>query len=149
MAKARTPVVGLILVGGIAILGTLFGAANWYWLDQRHKLEREGIAATALVDDVTISHKACNSSVRLTWVDVRGATHTQRFITCFANRSRGETIGIRYLLEKPETAMIAEGEGGLSDAHYRTGGLIGAIIGVIMGAITVGLIFDRMRSRSN
>ncbi len=74
MAIARTPVLGLILVDGITILGTLFTGANWYWLEQPHSLEREGIAASAKVDDVIISHKACNSSVRLSWVDANAAS---------------------------------------------------------------------------
>ncbi len=140
--------VGLILVGGIAILSVLFTAANWYWLEQRHSLEREGIAASASVDDVLISHKACNSSVRLSWVDAHGGKHSGKFMTCFGNRSAGQVIGIRYLSEKPDTAMIAEGQGGLPDAHYQTGVLIGAIVGVIMCAVTARLVFYRTRSGS-
>ncbi len=146
MAIARTPVPGLLLVGGISILCILFAVANWYWLEQRHSLQREGVAISAKVDDVIISHKACNSSVRLSWVDLNGGKHSGKFLTCFGNRSPGEFIGIRYLPMKPDTAMIAEGQGGMPDTHYQTGVLFGAIVGAIMCAVTAQLVLYRSRS---
>lgn len=148
MALARIPLAGILLVGGIAVLAAVFGLFNWHWLEQRHMLERQGIAAIAGIDAVTISHKACNSSAQLTWSDAGGALHTGHFMTCIANRSAGDTIPVRYLLADPDTAMIAEGEGGLPDDQYRNGTLIGAVVALVMAGVAAKLVIDRRRSRT-
>lgn len=148
MALARTPLPGILLVGGIAVLAAIFGLFNCRWLEQRHTLESNGIAAIAHIDAVTISHKACNSSVQLTWADAGGAHHTGHFMTCFANRSAGDTIPVRYLQADPGTAMIAEGEGGIPDDQYRTGTMIGAVVALVMAGVAAKLVIDRQRSRA-
>jgi len=145
MALARTPLFGILLVSGIAILAAIFGLFNWHWLEQRHLLERQGIVAIAHVDGVIISHKACNSSVQLTWMDANGAHHSGRFMTCYGNRAVGESIPVRYLKADPGTAMIAASEGGLPDDQYRTGTIIGSVAGLVMACVSVKLMGDRHR----
>ena len=145
MALSRTPIAGIILVGGIAIAAAAFGLLNWRSLDERMRLEREGVAAVARVDAVTISHKACNSSIQLRWVDANGAGHAGRFMSCFANRATGEKVRIRYLPEQPDEAMLADDEGGLPEAQVRTGIVIGAIVAAVMGAVAVSLTRRRLR----
>jgi len=148
MVLARTSIVGILLVGAIALSAAVFGLFNWRWLEQRHLLEREGIATIAHVDAVTISHKACNSSVQLTWTDAGSAHHTGRFMTCFANRSAGDSIPVRYLRADPDTAIIAEGNGGLPDDQYQTGAMIGAIVALVMAAVAAKLMMDWQRSNA-
>ncbi len=146
MLRNGSPVIGFLLLGGIALAGVIFGLANWHWLEQQQLLEHEGIVAVARIDAVTISHKACNSTVVLRWADSSERNHRDKFATCFANRLAGESMGIRYLSADPDTAMIAAGEGGLPDDHYRTGVLIGAIVAAVMGAATISLALQRSRA---
>ncbi|WP_218006128.1 hypothetical protein [Novosphingobium lentum] len=149
MALSRAPHAGIILVGAMAVAAAVFGVFNWRWLEQRQLLETGGIAAVAHIDAVTISHKACNSSVVLSWVDASGSPHSGDFLSCFANRSAGTTIPIRYLKTDPATAMIAAGEGGLSDDHYKNGALIGAVVALIMAFVTAKLTVERSRKTSD
>ena len=146
MALSRTPIAGIVLVGGIAIAAAAFGLSNWRTLEERRQLEREGVAAVAQVAAVTISHKACNSSVLLRWAESNGASHTGRFMSCFANRTTGEKVRIRYLPERPDAAMLADGEGGLPDAQYRTGIVIGAIVAAVLGTVAASMTRRRLRS---
>jgi hypothetical protein len=148
MAMSRTPLAGILLVGGIAVAAGVFGSFNWGWLEQRHVLEREGVAAVARIDAVSISHKTCNSSAQLTWTEARGAVHAGRFMTCFANRWAGQTIPIRYLKTDPDTAMIAPGEGGLPDDQFHTGAMIGAVVAMVLGCAAAKLMIDRRRSNA-
>jgi len=143
MALSRNPLGGIFLVSGIALAAALFGALNWHWLTERRLLEKEGIAAVGHIEDVTISHKACNSSVKVSWTDASAAHHIGRFTTCFANRVIGQTVGIRYLPGQPDTATIAEGGGGLPEEHYRQGMMIGLIVAAVMGAVAVHLAIRR------
>lgn len=148
MAQSRTPIAGIILVSGVAIAAAVFGFFNWRWLEERNHLERDGIAAVGHIDAVTVSHKACNSSVQVSWSDATAVTHSQHFMTCFANRSPGETLGIRYLTEKPDVAMIATGEGGLPDDQFRRGMMIGAIVAAVLSLVSVHLALIRIRTRA-
>jgi len=52
-------------------------------------------------------------------------------MTCFANRSAGDTIPVRYLQADPDTAMIAEGEVGIPDDPYRNGIMMGPYHGAV------------------
>lgn len=143
MARPQPPLAGVLLTGGIAIAAMLFALVNWRWLEERRTLEREGIAAIARIDAVTISHKACNSSLSVHWQDNNGHPHSGHFMSCAANRNVGEAIGVLYLADHPDTAMIAEGEGGTPDAQYRTGMLIGAIVAGVMALVTAQLLRRR------
>lgn len=143
MALSRNPLGGILLVAGVALAAAVFGGLNWHWLEERRQLDKEGIAAVGHIDAVTISHKACNSSIRVSWADAGAARHAGRFMTCFANRSAGQAIAIRYLPQQPDIAMIAEGEGGLPDEQYRTGMRIGLIVAAVMGAVAVHLVMRR------
>lgn len=145
MPISRSRVGGIILVGGIAVAAAIFGWFNWRWYNDRQTLEADGVVAVAQIQAATISHKACNSSVQLHWTDAVGNLHAGHFMTCFANRSAGETIPIRYLKRDPEIAMIAAGEGGLPDSQYRTGAMIGAVIALIMAVLACKLVIDRQR----
>lgn len=145
MKQADAPLAGLLLVGGVAVAAAVFGVVNWRWLEQRHLLEREGMRAEARIDAVTVSHKACNSTVSLSWASSNGTQHTGRFTSCFANRSVGQTIGVRYLAADPQIAIIDVAEGGMPDSQFRTGIWLGALVAVVLGAVAVKLALPRLR----
>lgn len=145
MAFSRAPLAGILLVAAITVGAAWFGAANWQWLNERNFLRRDGLAATARIDEATISHKTCNSSIVASWTDTMGVKHSHNFMTCFANHSAGQTVGIRYLPQHPETAMIADGEGGLPDSRFSNGIGIGAILAAVMAVVTVHLVRGGIR----
>lgn len=142
MGPSRFPLAGILLVCVIGLLAAGFALANWHWLDQRDRLERGGVPALARITAVSASHKACNAGLELDWTDGTGKAWTGRFTTCFANRTVGGAVPIRFLADDPATAMIAPGEGGLPDDQFRTGMWIGAVVALAMG-VAAGRLLAR------
>ena len=147
MRRAALPSAGLVLLGGITLAAAAFGLLNWRWLHQRTLLERTGIAVVGRIDGVSSSHKACNSTLKLSWADSGGTRHAGRFATCFSNLSVGEPISLRYLRAAPDIAMIEPGQGGVPDRQFRTGVLIGVLVVVVMGAVTASQALATSRRR--
>ena len=143
---AQNSTFGLLLVGGVAIAAAVFGVLNWHWLEQRHVLETTGVPAIATIEAVMISHKACNSSVQVRWADAKALPHRGHLMTCFANRSPGDQIKVRYLSDNPDIAMIETGEGGLADDQFYRGAWIGALVAMVMALVTLRLVAARRLS---
>jgi hypothetical protein len=97
---------------------------------------------TGTVERVILSHKACNSSVVVSYHDVADHPWRQTFQTCTANHVVGEVIQVAYLRTAPGTAMLRSGEGPYTDDVLRRGQWIGVIVAVFGAMMIVRTILQ-------
>lgn len=126
LAKPNLASVGLFSV--FAIAGAGFWTFNNAKLREHGELTAHGIAQTGYVEAVIYSHKTCNSSVDVWYLD--GAHHRwkQRFQTCYAPVI-GNPVALKYLPGSPQTAMLLSGESPYDEATLDRGRGIGAAVG--------------------
>jgi hypothetical protein len=130
----------VLLFGLFSVLGAAFALLNLHLREDRRELILHGVATTGTIERVIYSHNACNSNVFVSYHDLSGHLWLQRFQTCFANHTAGESLGVTFLRAAPGTAMLRSGESPYTEDMLRRGLWIGAalaVFGIVMIVRTV------------
>ena len=127
LKRSTLPSIGLF--GVFAIAGAGFWQFNNAALRDHGELEARGISVSGHIEHARISHKSCNSSIDVSYVDAAHHRWEQRFQACRAPVI-GETVVLKYLPDAPPTAMLSLGDSPYDEAMLDRGRWIGGIVGI-------------------